>query len=218
MTLKVIRLKLILKLIFTCTLVVVSFNQTSLAQGTGKIAGRVIEATSGSELAGANIMLVGTSLGVSVDQQGNYTISKVQPGDYQIKASFLGYKEQVIDVSVEANRTVQVNFSLQETATELEGLVVYGQLTRGQAKSLNEQKNAPNIKNVVSSEQFQLFPDRNAAETVMRIPGVSISYDQGEGEMVQIRGIGPEYNSLTVNGQRIPAPDPGAGRSVGLDL
>ncbi|MEE9189368.1 MAG: TonB-dependent receptor, partial [Candidatus Neomarinimicrobiota bacterium] len=48
--------------------------------------------------------------------------------------------------------------------------------------------------------------------------GVSISYDQGEGEFVQIRGIGPEYNSLTVNGQRIPAPDPGADRAVGMDL
>ncbi len=185
---------------------------------TGKITGKIIESTSGSSLAGTNLWLVNTTMGTSSDLQGNYVISRVTPGSYKLRATFLGYKEEIIDVVVKANQSTSVDFELKETTTELQDLVVYGQLTRGQAKSLNEQKNSANIKNVVSAEQFQLFPDRNAAETVSRIPGISIDYDQGEGEMVQIRGIGPEYNSLTVNGQRIPAPDPGAGRAVGLDL
>jgi len=187
------------------------------AQSKGKIVGKVIEATSGTPLIGSNVIL-STSLGASADIQGNYTISGVQPGDYQIRASYLGYEEEVLDVTVQANQVVVVNFSLKESSKELSGVAVYGQLTRGQAKALNEQKNSPNIKNVVSSEQFQLFPDRNAAETVGRIPGISITYDQGEGELVQIRGLAPQYNSLTVNGQRIPAPDPDQGRAVGLDL
>ncbi len=188
------------------------------AQSKGTITGKVIEATSGTPLIGANVILMNTSQGTSADMQGNYTISGVLPGNYQISASYLGYEEEVLEVTVQANQVTIVDFSLKESATELSGVTVYGQLTRGQARALNEQKNAPNIKNVVSSDQFQLFPDRNAAETVARIPGVSISYDQGEGELVQIRGIGPQYNSLTVNGQRIPAPDPDLGRAVGLDL
>ncbi len=188
------------------------------AQETGKISGKVVDATSSSALTGANIFLMGTTIGTAADQQGRFTISRVPPGTYQVRVRYLGYQEKTLEVSVQANKTVQVNFELQETTTELEGAVVYGELTRGQAKALQVQKNAPNIKNVVSSEQFQLFPDRNAAETVARIPGVSISYDQGEGEFVQIRGMSPEYNSLTVNGQRIPAPDPDAERAVGLDL
>ena len=200
------------------TIVVLMMTVTMSAQNTGKIVGKVTEASSGTSLAGANLILLKTSLGASADLQGNYTISRIPAGSYQFRASYLGYKEKIIEVTVQANKTVSIDFALEETTTELEGLVVYGQLTRGQAKSLNEQKNSANIKNVVSAEQFQLFPDRNAAETVARIPGISIDYDQGEGEMVQIRGIGPEYNSLTVNGQRIPSPDPGAGRSVGLDL
>ncbi len=119
---------------------------------------------------------------------------------------------------IESGATTKIDFNLIETVIEGQDVIVYGNLSRGNAKALQDQKNAPNIKNVVSSDLFQLFPDRNAAETAARIPGVSISYDQGEGEFVQIRGIGPEYNSLTANGQRIPAPDPGAGRSVGMDL
>jgi hypothetical protein len=192
-------------------------SPNTYAQSNGKITGKVIEATSGTPLIGCNV-IVSPSLGASTDIQGNYTISGVPPGNYQIRASYLGYEEEVLEVTVQANQITVVDFSLKESSKELSGVVVYGQLTRGQAKALNEQKNAPNIKNIVSSDQFQLFPDRNAAETVSRIPGISITYDQGEGEMVQIRGIGPQYNSLTVNGQRIPAPDPDAGRAVGLDM
>jgi TonB-dependent receptor len=192
-------------------------SPNTYAQSNGKITGKVIEATSGTPLIGCNV-IVSPSLGASTDIQGNYTISGVPPGNYQIRASYLGYEEEVLEVTVQANQVTVVDFSLKESSKELGDVVVYGQLTRGQARALHEQKNAPNIKNVVSSDQFQLFPDRNAAETVSRIPGISITYDQGEGEMVQIRGIGPQYNSLTVNGQRIPAPDPDAGRAVGLDL
>ena len=192
-------------------------TRNTYAQAKGKIVGKVTEATSETPLVGAHVFL-NASMGASTDLQGNYTISAIQPGDYKVRVTYLGYEEEVLDVTVQSNQVTVVNFSLKESAKELSGVTVYGQLTRGQAKALNEQKNAPNIKNVVSSEQFQLFPDRNAAETVARIPGISITYDQGEGELVQIRGIGPQYNSLTVNGQRIPAPDPDLGRAVGLDL
>ena len=202
---------------FLLSFFVLVISVNLFAQGKGKIVGKVTEATSGSPLIGSNVVL-NTSMGASADLQGNYIISGVQPGKYQIRASYLGYEQEVLDITVQASQVTVVNFSLKESAKELGDIAVYGQLTRGQAKALNEQKNSPNIKNVVSSEQFQLFPDRNAAETVARIPGVSITYDQGEGELVQIRGIGPQYNSLTVNGQRIPAPDPGLGRAVGLDL
>ena len=205
------------KFIILAGLTILLGSPNMYAQSRGTITGKVTEATSGTPLIGANVML-STSQGASADMQGNYTISGVQPGNYQITASYLGYEEAVLEVTVQADQVTVVDFALKEAATTLSGVTVYGQLTRGQARALNEQKNAPNIKNVVSSDQFLLFPDRNAAETVARIPGVSISYDQGEGELVQIRGIGPQYNSLTVNGQRIPAPDPDLGRAVGLDL
>jgi len=150
------------------TVLLMLISNSSFAQASGKIAGKVIEATSGTPLIGANIVILNTTWGTAADKQGNYTIARVEPGNYQIKASFLGYQEKIIDVTVRANETVTVKFELQETLTELGSVVVYGELTRGQAKSLNEQKNSANIKNVVSSEQFQLFPDRNAAETAAR--------------------------------------------------
>lgn len=218
MLLKMSNYKIIQRVFCFSFVILFLFSQNTYSQSTGKIVGKVTEASSGTPLAYANVVILKTMLGASTDLQGNFTISGIAPGNYKVKASYLGYQEEIIDVIVQPNNIQNINFSLKETTEKLEDVVVYGQLTRGQAKALNEQKNAPNIKNIVSSDQFLLFPDRNAAETVSRIPGISITYDQGEGELVQIRGISPQYNSLTLNGQRIPAPDPDIGRSVGLDL
>lgn len=193
-----------------------------LAQNVGRISGRVIETTSKTALPGANIILEGTRIGTATDKEGRYTILNIPTGTYNVTCSFLGYEKKIIPVEVVTNRTVNVDFELSETTQELTDVMIYGALTRGQAKSLNEQKEAQNIKNVVSSEQISRFPDRNAAESLQRIPSISITHDQGEGEMVQIRGIPQQFNSVTVNGIRIPAPtgaaSDGAGRGVGLDL
>ncbi|MFC1566072.1 TonB-dependent receptor, partial [Candidatus Neomarinimicrobiota bacterium] len=189
-----------------------------IAQSNGQVSGAVYESSTGSVLPGANIVIEGTSRGDAADRNGFFLVSNLSPGTYTVRVAFLGYEDGVQEIQIESGVTTKINFNLLETVIEGQDIVVYGNLSRGNAKALQDQKNAPNIKNVVSSDQFQLFPDRNAAETAARIPGVSISYDQGEGEFVQIRGIGPEYNSLTANGQRIPAPDPDAGRSVGMDL
>ena len=86
-----------------------------------------------------------------------------------------------------------------------------------QERALNQQKTAPNITNVVSADQIGSFPDRNAAETTQRIPGISITKDQGEGRYVNIRGTDPRLNSMMINGERIPAPDPLL-RQVAVDV
>lgn len=205
-------------IVISILLIAVICPKSIVAQGNGQVSGAVYESSSNSVLPGANIVIEGTSRGDATDRNGFFLISNLAPGTYNVKASFLGYEDEIQEVQIEAGQTAKINFNLLETVIEGQDVVVYGNLSRGRAKALQDQKNAPNIKNVVSSDQFQLFPDRNAAETAARIPGVSISYDQGEGEFIQIRGIGPEYNSLTVNGQRIPAPDPGEGRAVGMDL
>jgi len=191
---------------------------TLKAQNEGRIIGKVIETGSDSPLPWANIVIVGTEQGAATDINGRFIISKMPPGTYRIKASFLGYQDITKEVQVAAKQTVSVDFKLEETVLIGEEVVVYGELTRGQAKALQRQKMSQNIVQVVSEEFFSRFPDRNAAETVARIPGIAISYDQGEGEVISIRGLGPDFNSLTVNGQRIPAPDPDLGRAVGLDL
>jgi hypothetical protein len=98
-------------------------SPNTYAQSNGKITGKVIEATSGTPLIGCNV-IVSPSLGASTDIQGNYTISGVPPGNYQIRASYLGYEEEVLEVTVQANQVTVVDFSLKESSKELGDVVV----------------------------------------------------------------------------------------------
>ncbi|UCE07075.1 MAG: TonB-dependent receptor, partial [bacterium] len=61
------------------------------------------------------------------------------------------------------------------------------------------------------------LPDQNAAESVGRLPGISIQRDAGEGQKVIVRGLSPRFNSITVNGERIPSTDP-ENRSIDLSM
>ncbi|MGY9009824.1 MAG: TonB-dependent receptor plug domain-containing protein [Rhodobacterales bacterium] len=78
---------------------------------------------------------------------------------------------------------------------------------KGQMDAINRQLKAKSIKNIVSSDRIQELPDANAAESVARIPGVSIRREGGEGNKVVIRGLSPKYNKITVNGTNIASTD-----------
>ncbi len=187
---------------------------------TGTITGRVTEAESGRPLPAATVRLTAQpTLRALTNSEGHYLLRGVPVGSHEVEVLFVGYATGRGTVTVTADQTATFAVALEVEAVELDGLTVLGSATRGQAFALQRQKTAPNITNVVSEELFSRFPDRNAAETVRRLPGISVDRDQGEGEFVQIRGIDQAFNSLTINGIRIPAPDEGGGqRSVGLDL
>ena len=167
----------------------------------------------------ASVTLEGTARGTSSDENGAFVLTRVSPGTHTVVVSYIGYQTSTQQVELAAGQSLTLDIQLNESTLQGDEIVVYGEMARGQAAALQKQRTSVNIRNVVSEEMFNRFPDRNAAETVRRLPGISVDRDQGEGEMVQIRGIDQEYNSLTINGVRIPAPDEEDGiRSVGLDL
>jgi len=100
-------------------------------------------------------------------------------------------------------------------ATASANVVVTGQrasLRKAQAA----QEAANHVLSVVSADDIGALPDKNAAEALARLPGVSVQRDQGEGRYVVIRGLGPDLNSVTINGALVPAPEAGR-RGVALD-
>ncbi len=84
-------------------------------------------------------------------------------------------------------------------------------------KALKEQRRADQIESVVHADGVAQLPDQNAAEAVQRLPGVSVERDQGEGRFVSVRGLGPDLNSVTINGTLVPSPEAGR-RAVALDV
>mgnify|MGYP002775325387 CR=1 FL=1 len=97
-------------------------------------------------------------------------------------------------------------FAQQQTATakaDSDVVVVTG--VRGSLqRSMNVKKNATGVVDAISAEDIGKYPDTNLAESVQRIPGVSIDRVNGEGSKVTVRGFGPGFNLVTLNGRVMP--------------
>ncbi len=121
-------------------------------QNVGKIAGSVRDAKTGSPLPGANVVLVGTTLGAAADVNGEYYILNVPPGKYELRASMMGYeKMKVVDVIVHINRTTRVDFKMQEAVLEFGEVVV-------QATRPDVERDKTSTSSIVRFDDVQLLP------------------------------------------------------------
>ncbi|MBF5004514.1 TonB-dependent receptor [Diaphorobacter caeni] len=107
-------------------------------------------------------------------------------------------------------------FAHAQEAPTLETVQVTGQ-SASLDNALDVQQAADHIVSAVMADDIGKLPDDNAAEALQRVPGVSIERDQGEGRYVRIRGLGPDYNTVTINGAQTPSPDSDR-RAVALDV
>ncbi len=73
-------------------------------------------------------------------------------------------------------------------------------------RSIDVKRDAEGIADAISADEIGRLPDKNAAENLERLPGVSLKYDQGEGRFVSIRGVDGALNNVTVNGVQVEAP------------
>ncbi len=92
----------------------------------------------------------------------------------------------------------------EDEAAELDAVVVTG--IRGSlTSSMNVKRDAQGVVDGIVSEDIGKFPDTNLAESLQRISGVSIDRVNGEGSRVTVRGVGPDFNLVLLNGRQMPA-------------
>lgn len=188
-----------------------TMSLTLHAQGNGRITGRVDAADTKVALPGAQITIVGSTLSTVTGEGGQFSLSRVPAGTHTLRAAYLGREPQTRQITVTANGTVDVVFTLE--AVSLTAVMVRAS---GQAEALSRQQHAPNIKNVVAADQMGRFPDASAPEAVQRLPGVALQRDQGEGRYVQLRGSSAATTQVTVNGEQIGSPEADS-RQIALD-
>ena len=180
----------------------------------GGISGKVSDASSGDFLPGANVVLDGTNYGASSDRFGEFNISNVPDGSYTLTVTYVGYADYSESVTVGSD-VVTKDITLSVDYVAMEAVNVTG-LAQGQAKALSQQRSAGNIKNVVSRDQMEKFPDQNVADVLQRLPGIALESDHGEGRYVQIRGAEATLNTTTINGVKVPSPEDV--RKISLDI
>jgi TonB-dependent receptor len=92
----------------------------------------------------------------------------------------------------------------QDEGLEIEEVIVEGGIRASLKKSMDIKRDTAGVADAISAEDMGKFPDTNLAEALQRVTGVSINRERGEGSKVTVRGFGPEYNMVTLNGRQMP--------------
>lgn len=117
------------------------------------------------------------------------------------------YKKTKVSCAVAAVFTSMVsmpNAMAQQAASEqeVETIAVTG-IRSSVAKSMDVKRSSSGVVDAISAEDIGDFPDTNLAESLQRITGVSIDRSGGEGQLITVRGFGPQFNTVLVNGRQI---------------
>lgn len=169
---------------------------------TGKIRGRITDLKSGEPLIGANVLVVGTSFGAATDVNGEYLIQNLNPGVYELKASFIGYQTiTVSNVRVNADLTTERNFQLPAEGVQVEEIQVVAE------RPLIIKSNT-NANRITTSEDIEAIPVRGIDNLLALTPGVNL-----QDETVFIRGGRQDEVGFYLEGANITDPVVG-GRKV----
>jgi outer membrane receptor protein involved in Fe transport len=192
----------------------VALAGTAAAQN-GTLSGTVVDGDLRETLPGANVAVVGTSLGASADLDGAYRLS-LPAGTYTVRYSFVGLETQLVNaVEVRAGATTELNVVLDVGASTVE-LVVEADPIIEQNHDVGLDRlraGSSAVSDAVSGETISQSGSSNAGDAMERVTGASV---QG-GRYVYVRGLGDRYANTQLNGSALPTADPDR-RSVQFDL
>ena len=200
---------------FVTLLLAVTTTLHAQATPTGRIVGRIIDGDNGQGLVGVGIQVVGTTIGAQSGVDGRFTIGGVPAGTVTIMARRIGYVPKTITgILLDADKTIEQSITLATATLKLSTSVVTASSERGTvSEALNGQRTAIGVVNSITAEQIAKSPDANAAQAVQRVSGVTVQ----DNKYVFVRGLGERYTTSSLNGARVPSPEPEK-RVVPLDM
>ncbi|OUU18711.1 MAG: hypothetical protein CBB97_17045 [Candidatus Endolissoclinum sp. TMED37] len=110
------------------------------------------------------------------------------------------FKKSMLSVGV---ATALMSGGVCAQSEAIEEIVVTGMLSTMKAATARK-RDSSGMMDAILAEDIGKFPDTNLAESLQRIPGVAISRSNGEGNQITVRGMGPQFNFVTLNGRQMP--------------
>lgn len=180
-------------------------GQTTI-DSTGTIVGRVLDARTGQPLSEAGVQLVGTSRGLQTGIDGRFRFAAVPIGPVTLQVRRLGYQpKQVTGLYLDAGAVLDQPIALDQSAVTLTAVVSSAERERGTVNAvLDGQRNAQAIVSSIGAEQISRSPDSDAAQALQRVSGVTVQ----DGKYLNVRGLDPRYTTASLNGARLPSPEP----------
>jgi hypothetical protein len=154
-----------LQKLYTVLLLMLLSCSFMLAQ-TGRVAGKVTDKETGEPLIGANVIIVGTSFGAASDINGEYIVRQVPPGNYSVKASYIGYQDVTVsNIRIVAGLTADQDFQLSSTK------ITTGEVVIVSKRPLIE-KSSTNAIRIVGADELSSLPVRDFDQIIGLQPGV----------------------------------------------
>ncbi len=182
---------------------------------TGRVVGRVIDATTGQGITDAGVQVVGTTIGTHSGVDGRYTVQGIPAGTVTIQVRRIGFTpKEITGLLLAGGQTLEQNITLTPAAARVAAQVVTASAERGTVnESLDQQRTAVGVVNAITAEQISKSPDGDAAQAVQRVSGVTVQ----DSKYIFVRGLGERYTTSSLNGARVPSPEPEK-RVVPLDM
>ena len=174
-----------MKKVATIVFLVVS---TIFAQD-GTITGRVLDATNGSPLMGANVVLEGSSQGAATDTEGRYTISQVVAGEHTLMVTYIGYQILKKDVTVIEDKTYSQDLELEPEAIQMETYVVTASRRRERVED------APAAISVISKTQIRRESNTNLGDYLKGTKGIDFTQSGIDSYNMTARGFNSSFSS-----------------------
>ena len=185
------------------------------------IKGHVIDADTHEPVPGTTVNIDNINKYSIADGFGNFIISDLAIGTYELKTKGLGYENSVskpITIS-KSNDIIEFDFYLQASSTAIDEVLITSNQNKATEQSArNTEQVAPNIMNVISAKTIELSPDLNVANVVQRLSGITLDKSTtGIGQYAILRGMDKRYSYTLVNGIKIPSTND-VHRYVPLDI
>ena len=169
------------------TLCFLLFSVTVSAQkGTGKLTGKVTDATTNESLAAVSISVKNTKYGGTTIADGTYIIS-LPPGAYTVRYSYTGHKiKEITGLVIKAGESTFMDILLETASKEMQGVVVTATVRKESQSSIySAQKRSAAVSDGISIEAIRKTPDNNAGQILRRVSGVNVQ----DNRFVVVRGL-----------------------------
>ena len=179
------------------TLIFLSFTISDLFAQGGQVQGRVFNPVNNEGIPFANVVVLGTDFGTVTDENGNYILSDLPAGLYNIRASFIGYRAKTFfEIQVTLARAVRLDFDLKEEASELTEVTVDAEFTRSDETPISVRR--------LNTNEIERYPggNRDISRVIQSLPGVA-STASFRNDII-IRGGAPNENKFFIDEIEVP--------------
>lgn len=180
------------------------------------IKGRVKDSQSKEPLIGATVKVIGSDVASVTDIDGNFQLSGLKDGIYDIEIKYIGYKTAIKrQVKIEDNKVTTLDFEMETDNRQLAGVEVVAKANReSENVTMMEQKRSIIAVQTIGAQELSRKGISDAQAAVTKISGIS----KQEGvKNVFVRGLGDRYNFTTLNHFPLPSEDPEY-KNISLDF